>query len=200
MQMSEMQHLADDLRFVRGAVETHRQRRYSPLVAIIWAAYTLIGYTLIDLAPAASGIFFLVGGVGGGVATAAIYRRADLRNGMIDRAQGRQQFLAWFGAFCLIVAASVALQVIYPSLRGTPGGQIIVVMVGLMYYLTGAYGPPALRYMLWGGPVVMAGGICVGLLHHYGWTALGVLIAAIILLPALRPAPDAAHTRDPVQP
>jgi predicted small integral membrane protein len=184
--MTEIHQVADDLRFVRTAVETHRRSRFTPSVAYVWAAYVLVGYALIDLAPHASGLFFLVGGVAGTAATAVMARRAQRRTGVIDRAEGRRQFLGWFGGFVLIVSCSIALQLTNPALRGTPGGQVVVVMAGLMYFLAGAYGPAEVRYLVWGGPVVMAGGVCVGLVHHYGWTALGVLIAALILLPTFR--------------
>lgn len=194
--MTDINQLADDLRFLRTAVESHQRPRFTPAVAWLWAAYVLVGYTLIDLAPRASALFFLIGGVCNGVLTAILARRAQQRDGRIDRADRRHHLLGWFGGFVLIVGCSVALQLTNRALCGTPGGQIVVVMVGLMYFLGGVYGPPEMHYMVWGGPIVMAGGVCVGLVPHYGWTALGVLIAAIILLPTFR-SPAIAK---PVQP
>jgi len=182
--MTELNQLAEDLRFVRGAVQGQRQRRYPPAVACIWAAYTLIGYPLLDLGwHRAATLFFLIGGVIGCIATAAIQRRSRVSSGFIDSEDGRRQMLHWFGGFALIVAGGIAAELAIPALRGQAGGQVIVMMVGLMYFLAGANNRDV-RYLIWGGPLVMAGGIAVGFIHYFGWTALGVLIAAVILLPA----------------
>ena len=55
-------------------------------------------------------------------------------------------------------------------------------MIGLDYFLAGVHFD---RNFLWLGPVLMAGGILVGLFPQYGWTGLGVVIALGLIVPTL---------------
>ena len=179
--MTESNQLANDLRFVREAVEEHHQQQGRPKsIIIMWAVYVLIGYSLIDLHPAWAGWFFMIGGWGGGMISWWVGRRFMKSTGQINRRLERRTLLHWFVGFLLIFASLTGLAMEHAALRGPLGSQCIVLMIGLIYFTYGIH-VPAARYLIWAGPILMLGGVLVGLVPHYGWTALGVLIAAMIL-------------------
>ena len=184
--------LQEDLRFVREAV-ARREAAARPPVAIywVWAVYVLVGYSMIDLVPRYCGLFFMIGGVVGGIITTILARRAQHRTGEQDRETGRRAMLHWFVGILLAIAATFGLAAVIPALRGSAGSQVLVVMIGIDYFLAGVHFD---RNFLWLGPVLMAGGILVGLFPHYGWTGLGVVIALGLIVPTLF-APRQARAR-----
>jgi hypothetical protein len=183
--MTEIHQMHEDLKFVRDAVARHDQPPRRPvLVYYVWAAYVLLGYTLLDFAPSVAGWFFLVGGVLGGVMSAALGRRAAQQAGEYDRAEMRRTALHWAGGIVLAIVGAMALAAVIPALRGQAAGQLIVVMIGLVYFLAGVHFD---RNFLWLGPVLIVGGIVVGFVPHYGWTSLGVVIALGLVVPTLFP-------------
>jgi hypothetical protein len=184
--MTEINQLHDDLRFVRDAVARgDSPQRRSAAIYVVWAVYVLVGYTLIDLYPRAAGWFFLAGGMLGGVASGFIARRMARQEGAHDRREARRSLLHWGVGIVLAVACAMALAAVIPALRGPPAGQVIVVMIGLVYFLAGVHFD---ANFLWLGPVLMVGGVLVGFVPHYGWTALGTVIALGLVVPTLLPA------------
>jgi hypothetical protein len=187
--------LQEDLRFVREAV-ARREAAVRRPVAIywVWAVYVLVGYSMIDLAPRYCGWFFMIGGVVGGILSAVLGRRAQRRTGEQDREMGRRAMLHWLVGILLAVAGTFGLAAVIPALRGSAGSQVLVVMIGIVYFLAGVHFD---RNFLWLGPVLIAGGILVGLIPRYGWTGLGVVIALGLIVPTLfdsRPAQVVAPT------
>jgi len=183
--MTEINQLQDDLRFVRDAVARGDSPQRRPAaIYIVWAVYVLVGYTLIDLYPRAAGWFFLLGGVLGGIASGVIGRRLARQEGAYDRREGRRLALHWGVGIVLAIACAMALAAVVPALRGTAAGQLIVVMIGLVYFLAGVHFD---RNFLWLGPVLMVGGVLVGFVPRYGWTALGTVIALGLVVPTLLP-------------
>src|SRR4051812_2018639 len=62
-QVTEINQLHDDLRFVRDAVARGDSPQRGPAaIYVVWAVYVLVGYTLLDFYPTAAGWFFLAGG------------------------------------------------------------------------------------------------------------------------------------------
>jgi hypothetical protein len=181
--MTQVQQLAEDLRFVRGAVEQREQRRrQSRWLAAYWGAYVVVGYTLIDVARHAAPWFFLIGLIVGVMLSPILGRRAAKQEGIIDRREGLRHLLRWLSSFVVAYAAAEGLSYTL-HLNQMGGSQVFVVLIGMIYFLAGLYGPSNVRYMLVGGPAVMAGAIFVNLVPHFGWTCLGVLIAACICGP-----------------
>ncbi len=196
--MSDASQLQDDLHFVRETVVRREASRHRPnAVYWVWAAYVLIGYTLIDFAPAVSGWFFMIGGVAGGILSAWAGRRYAQVLGEIDRR--RRRTIGWHfgGGIVLSVVFSFALAAVIPEIRNNRAGQVLVVMIGLVYFLAGLHIDPN---FLWIGPILMVGGVLVGLVPRYGWTCLGAIIAVSLVLPtlfpALRKARDAAPSTE----
>src|SRR4051812_46874085 len=106
--MSEIQQMHEDLRFVRQAVARRERQARPVLIYYVWAVYVLVGYTLIDVAPAWSGWFFLAGGVLGGILSGLIGRRAARSAGEHDRLEGGRVRLHWAGGVVLAVGAAIA--------------------------------------------------------------------------------------------
>lgn len=189
--MTDISQLRDDVHFVRGAVMRRSGSDRGPAsIYFLWAAYVLVGYTLIDFAPSASGWFFLAGGVVGGLVSWQLGKRWSKRVGQCDLSMVRRSWLHWAGGLVLSVIAMIALSAVIPPLRQHAySGQVLVVLIGMVYFLAGVHFD---RQLLWLGPVLMAGGVLVGLVPRYGWTILGAIIAIGLVLAALLPAGGAA--------
>jgi hypothetical protein len=150
--------------------------------------YVLIGYALLDLAPAAAGWFFFVAGVAGGIASMYLGKRAAQRDGLVDHAEGFKHLLHW-GCIFIGIVALLALAVTRTELRGPVIGQVIAILVGVVYFLAGVHFD---RKFLWLGLLLMAGAVAISFVPRYGWTALGVLVSAGLILPAVLGKSDAA--------
>jgi hypothetical protein len=184
--------IQEDLRFVRAAVE---RREKPPLQAngvyYYWAAYVLVGYFLIDAAPAAANWWFLVGMFPGFAISAIFGRRAMMRSGESDPQVGRRYALHWMGGVILAVVSSVVLANVL-GLRGQAGGQLCVAMIGMVYFLAGVHFNRAFIVL---GLVMLAGAAVVGYVPHYGWTMLGVVIAAGLVVPTFFTKKSAVEMR-----
>jgi hypothetical protein len=183
--MSDVEQLRDDLHFVRSAVARRERTDTGPsLILYVWAAYVVIGYTLIDVRPSLAGPFLGIGGIVGGLLSWWIGRRYSRESGEWDRATATKGMLHFGGGIILGFIFTVSLGAVIGSLRGLQGSQVFVVMIGLVYFLWGVHYQ---RYFMLLGLVVMTGGVVVGLIPHYGWTMLGLVIALGLILPTIVP-------------
>src|SRR5882672_145610 len=156
--MTDIKQMHEDLKFVREAVDRHdREPPRAVSIYYLWALYVLVGYTMLDFSPRYAGWFFLIAGVVGGIISTIIGKRASRRAGEIARQEGRREALHWIGGILLAIAAAIALALLLP-LPGPAAGQLIAVMIGLVYFLAGVHFD---RNFLWLGPLLMAGGILV---------------------------------------
>jgi hypothetical protein len=153
------------------------------------ALYVLVGYTLLDINPGWAGWFFMVAGVILGLGCWFVGKGEAVREGEYDRAEVTRIWLHWF-SIVLAIAGVIALAVTR-GLQGPIVGQLIVLTIGLIYFLGGVHFD---RNLLWLGPVMMAGGIAIGYVPRYGWTALGVVIALGLTVPTLLRARRPAAT------
>jgi hypothetical protein len=178
--MTHPDQIQDDLHFVRQAIARRTPHR-SP-AAILWtvAIYVLIGYTLLDIRPAWASWFLGIGGFAYWAIASLLSRRHIHKEGEYDRRELLRIRLHWGGGIALAVVACIALAAVVPALRGPAFGQVLVAMIGVVYFLGGVHLDPQ---FLWLGPVLIAGGVCVGFVPHYGWTALGVVIALGLVVP-----------------
>ena len=194
----DVQQMQSDLAYIRGTVaRQQRSSNGSAPVLWLWAIYVLVGYALIDIRPAVASIFFLVAGIAGGFLSAFLSRRWARREGEYDPAMGRRLGLHFGVGVVLAIAASLATGMIFKTLSGQQVGQLVVIMIGIVYFLAGVHIAP---YFLWLGPVLIAGGLAVGFVPHYGWTMLGAVIAIGLILPTffhrsapLPPQPAKSH-------
>jgi hypothetical protein len=181
--MTSPQQLQQDLQFVRAAVNRRDRSNRGPVaINYIWATYVLAGYTLIDHNIIAADWFFLIGGIAGGILSSIAARLDAQKQGEQDRELGRRGLLHFAGGIILAILGTFALAIVIPDLRGTRGSQVLVVMIGVIYFLAGVHFE---RYFLWLGPVLVAGGVLVGFIHHDAWTLLGAVIAVGLIIPTL---------------
>jgi hypothetical protein len=184
--MSEVQSastdLADDLAYIRSAVARRDQSRPDRIaVYASWAIYVLIGYTLTDVRPAWAGPFFALAWIPAALVTFVVQRRRRAQGEIVGPREGRLLALHWGVGTALAIASAFAFCFI-TGVRGVASGQIIVVMIGLVYFLGGVHFD---RRFLVLGPVMIAGGLLVGFIPHYPWTILGIVIAAGLVVPSL---------------
>jgi len=181
--MSDVQQLRDDLHYVRGAMSRRERADYAPPgIMYLWVIYILVGYTLMDFRIEYAGPFFAIGGVVGGIISAILGRIHSQKIGESDRTTAIKAMLHFFGGISFGAIGTISLATYLPTLRGTEGSQVFVVMIGLVYFLWGVHYQ---RYFMLLGPIVMAGGVLVGQIHHFGWTILGAVISLGLILPTL---------------
>lgn len=173
--MTEVQQAREDLEYVRAAVDRRAPGREGAMYPYYASAiYVLVGYILIDVNPIYANGWFLLAGIVGSIVGAIFFRRHKNRSGEIDRVRNRQTALHWGLGIVGSVGAGLALAWAVPSLRDGPiDGQIQVVLFGMVYLMWGVHRD---RSFLVLGPVLIAGGVLVGLIPHYPWTCLGIVI------------------------
>jgi len=193
--MTDTHQIQQDLNYVRQAVSRLDQPRRSRAgIYWIWAIYVLIAYPLKDFAPRAAGAFSSIGFFVCFASSAYVgyrYKKSEGVKPVRDRSG-----LFWWGGTALIVLCLIAMPETMPALRATTYpllsqflGQLAVIMVGIFYFLGGVHYD---RNFLWLGPILCACGLIVGLVPHYGWTALGIVFALGLIGPTLfAPRPPA---------
>jgi len=173
--MTQPDQIRDDLRFVRDVVArgVNPQFRFTAPYYIT-AVYVLIGYCLLDINVHWANWFFLLGWFPAGMAIGIARRLWTQKHGELDQALTRKARLHFMVGGLLSVAAVIGLAICVPTFRGPVTGQVSVILFGMIYFLAGVHFD---RSFLWLGPVLIVGGIVVGFVPHYGWSALGVVIA-----------------------
>ena len=78
----------------RSVVDRRERENRGPVgINYIWAAYVIVGYTLLDFRPDFAGIFFMVGGIVGGIGTWLVGKRSARKEGEYDRVMARRAML-----------------------------------------------------------------------------------------------------------
>jgi hypothetical protein len=172
--------IQQDLSFVRHAIDRQSQHRSPAPIMWVVAIYVVVGYSMIDFYPQWANWFFGIGGVAMWGIMTLLSNRLRQQEGEYDRKAVLRIKLHWFAGISLAVVGTIALAIAIPALRGQAAAQVLVVMIGLVYFLGGIHFD---RQFLWLGPVLMAGGTCVGLIPHYRWTLLGLVIALGLVVP-----------------
>jgi hypothetical protein len=183
MDMTESNPIAEDLKFVREAVEARdRPRRGSDAHLIIWTLYCVLCIPMYDFLPQWGGRINLVGWLTAMVVSGVLGRRETMRSGQVDLRMVRRTMLHWYGGVVLLVVATMGMAMVNPGMRELACGQLSIILVGFLYYTAGVHFPET-RFMLWAGPVIVLGAIGIGLLHHYRWTAMGLIFAVCLMAP-----------------
>ena len=173
--MTDIDQMQQDLSFVRQAISRRGHR--DPCrgkIYLVWAVYSLIGFSLMDLNSNYSNLFFIGGFAVAAYLSRVIGKQTARATGEFDRDLIRRTTLHFWGGIWLAMAASVGMQILVPGLRGFAGGQLCVVLIGLVYFLAGVHFD---GYFLILGPIVMVGAFAVGFISHRPWTCLGAVIA-----------------------
>ena len=176
--MDQLEHLAGDLRFVRGALDTSIRGASPSMLYFLWAAIVLIGFALVDFQSDWVPRYWTVAGPTGFFASAYIGWRHARRLGQASASDGRRHVLHW-GA----VLSAVALAVL---LRGVPSEQlhaVILLVLALGYVTAGLHLD---RPLLWVGLLMGAGLVLVTLVSSYAWTAVGIALAVGLTVAGIR--------------
>ena len=188
--MADTRQLTSDLEYVSDVVR--RSEGSSPLALyLLWASVVLVGFSLVDLAPRRVGLFWIIAGPLGGIASAFIGRSQGLRLGQLGRAEGIRHAWHWSGMMLVLLMAAAL---------GTTGvvdwsvlSRVFLLIVALAYFLAGVH---LERPLKWIGLLMMAGYVALFFVPAYGWTMLGILVAAALVFCGWKEnRPDGAQTR-----
>src|SRR5271170_7822393 len=116
MVMTQSNEIAEELRFVRAAVENRdrvRPAAYGHL--IVWAMYSLICVPMYDFLPQPrAAAINLAGFLLAMVVSGILGRRESKRSGQYDRAEINRTLLHWFGGIGLLLLATIGMQFVDP--------------------------------------------------------------------------------------
>ena len=169
--MTTNDNLRQDLAFVASAVRRHERAAGVPSIYFLWAAIVAVGFALPDFAPHLAAPFWVVCGIGGGLASMWLGARDSRRHGTMDRERGRRHGLHW------LVAGVGFLLCWLPVLRGSPIETAVgnfLLVAGLAYAFAGVH---LERPLLWSGLLMLAAFVVLNLFAlPYTWTGTGVVI------------------------
>jgi hypothetical protein len=176
----KLEHLKDDLAFVRAAVDRGRDDAGTAPSYFMWAAIIAIGFALPDLAPRFAWPFWLVAGLGGGLASVWLGKRHGARRGVQDPVVARRHGWHWM---LTGVAIAVPMTAIWLGRLPAPvAAPMVLSTVGLGYALAGVHLHPPLR---WAGFALLAGAVVLLLWPMpYLWTATGLTVAVALVVGA----------------
>lgn len=176
--MSAIDRVKEDLDYVANAVRREERDDGVPVIYYMWAALVAVGWSLPDFAPRWAGLYWLIVGPAGGVASWWIGARQGARAGIQDAALGRRHAYHW------LLAMLALFLVFLPALVGNATSASAAVNVMLIVGLTYAFAGVHLeRPMLWSGLLMFGGYVALTLLDvRYIWTATGLIVAASLLL------------------
>jgi hypothetical protein len=183
--MSDANQLAEDLQFVRRAVEA----RDKPLKSgngnlIVWAIYCLVCIPTYDFIPQYGGRINLAGFICGMILSFIIGKREGRMSGQYDRSAIVRVYMHFLGGSVLLMLTTFGLAALNRGVNGEIMGQVSIILVGFMYFYGGLH-VPNLSFMRWVGPIIIAAGVCLSLVPRYPWTLMACIFAVCILSPVL---------------
>jgi hypothetical protein len=142
--MVELASIAEDLAFVRKRVVRTSHPGFPASILFLWAGIVLAGSILTDVAHEAAGLYWLLAGPSGGIASAFLGRRWARIRGHGDHQEGITQALHWGGL--LVTLFTSALLILAGALSGQAFGAQALLLVSLAYYYAGLH---MHRSLLW---------------------------------------------------
>ncbi len=179
--MSSIHELKEDLGFVAGAVR-RSDDRLPASIFVLWAILVPIGFALADFAGPWCGLYWLIVGPAGGIASWLMGRAAEKRAGQRDAALGRRYAHHWMfmGLACLLVGVSAGTGRIdlWSSI------PMFMLVSALAYCLAGVH---LHRSFLPSGLIMFAGYMALMWLPvSYIWTTTGLIVSGALLAGAFR--------------
>lgn len=92
---------------------------------------------------------------------------------MDGRRSRRRSALHW--SSLALAGTAVMVMAFSGRLNEQAIGQVILIVVGLTYYLAGVHS--STRIFLWLGLIMIVGAAGLTWIHQWGWTGLGVLLS-----------------------
>lgn len=175
--MSDLKELEDGLGFVRDLARKSDRRPSPTSIYLMWALISLVGFSLVDFAPNAVGLYWTLAGPLGGVASFFLGWRHSIRHGQLSRDLGVRNGLHWAG---MLVAIFLAVPL------GATGAvawvevhKIILLVIAFGYFLAGVHLD---RPLVWVGLLMAAGYVALFFIPAYGWTLVGILMATALVV------------------
>lgn len=169
--MNDTTRLRDDLDYVASAVRRNDPSTGVPAIYLLWAVIVAVGFALPDFAPALAAPFWIVCGIGGGLASWWLGARDSRQRGTSDRADGLRH--GWHWTICGLAFLVCWL----PVLRGAPIDATVanfLLVAGLGYALAGVH---LERLLLWSGLIMLAAyALLVTVALPYLWTVTGLAV------------------------
>lgn len=186
--MPDTNSLHEDLQFVRSAVGRSQRSDSPAIIWYLWAAISLVGFTLIDYRPQIVGLYWLVAAPVGFVLSFWLAGRARARLGQVDRATSRRWSEHW--AALLVAVLVLILAGAIGRVDGRTVGLAAVLLTAVAYYTAGIHLESKLR---WIGLVMVLAVPALLFLDRWGWTATGLVLTVSLLLTGLTSAREARH-------
>lgn len=188
--MDHIEHLENDLHFVRRALSASTRGGSPSALYFLWAGICLIGFALVDFRASWVPTYWSVAGPLGFVTSATLGWRHARRVGQASSAEGTRHALHWGG-----VLVAVALAVWLRSRGGLSPEHLhaVILLVLALGYFTG--GLHLDRPLLWVGLVMAAGFVVVTLGSWYSWTTVGLALAVALTAAGIREGRAGEATR-----
>lgn len=188
--MDNINELRQDLNFVANVLRRGQQQPVRSIF-LLWALLVPVGFALVDFAPRYCGLYWLVVGTLGGIASGFLGRADAQRRGVRDDDYRRRVSLHWVTMFASFLLFGLAVASGHMEPQST--APIWLLLTAVAYTLAGIHLERD-RAMLPAGIVMFAGyAVLVWLPLPYVWTVTGLLVSGALLYAALRgAAPTAA--------
>ena len=180
--MTETQQLHEDLRFVRRAVARRAADPTPRAIPLMWGAFILVAFALLDVNLRAAGWLFAVAAPILGVSSWLVGALHGRRHGELDRRAGTRHALHW-GTIFLSMLALVVLAATR-RVTGEGVGQVATLVVGIVYFLAGVHFD---RRWMPSGLLLIIGSAAITFVPRYPWTVLGVVVSLAVVLPTFLP-------------
>lgn len=179
----ELDSIGSDLSYVRSALARREGGGGLPMsIAVYWAIAVCIGFALVDFAPRATGLFWLITGPLGFVYSTLAGRAEARASGEANVSEG-QRIMLHFGG--MLAAIFLALFLLAGGADGNLIGRVTLLIVALAYYLAAVH---FARGLYLASLILAAGFVALAFLHSYVWTVTGLLTGVALLASAFIPA------------
>ena len=178
--MIASQRLKSDIGYVRKAMDRSERTPSPRAIYFLWAAIVLIGFPLADFAPRYVPVFWSIAGPGGGLLSAFLGWRHARRVGQLDRSTGNRHMAHW--AAMLAAIFSIVVLGMVGSMNWDYMHQLILLVIGLSYFLAGLHLDPPL---LWVGILIWLVYFAIFFIPAYQWSIVAVVVAAGLIAAGL---------------
>lgn len=175
--MTQVQSTRETLDYVASAMRRGRRAPGEAPIYFLWAVLVPIGFAMADFAPRLVGLYWLLAGIGGGLASMWLGASGARRRGMVDRELGHRYGWHWAvgGVGFMLAALPMATGVIDVG----HGASLFLLVGGVTYLLAGVHLD---RGIAPSGALMLVAYVVLLLTHlPYVWTVSGLVIAVALL-------------------
>ena len=182
----DMDQIRDDISYVRNVTSAATLRSPSS-IPLLWAAIVAVGFPLADFAPSRVGVFWMIAGPAGFLASCAFGWWDARRRGQLNASEGARWMMHWGALVAAIFLAALLLQTRQVTAKGF--GALVLLLLSLTYFLGGVHLEGRLR---WIGLLIAGGYIATFFFSTYVWTIIGGVLALSLGISAVLGGPKRA--------